>query len=104
MDINESIKRRHRKPPSGAGLLPRREYEISRRELKPLEEFINQMGNAPVAGFEIAIRRFNQSFDRDITEDRAIDLLIALESLLSEDSEAIRYKIALRAAHLIAMG
>ena len=41
------------------------------------------------------------SYDRDLPEEQVLDLFIALESLLSEDSEAISYKIALRASHLI---
>gem|GEM_PF-3480240 len=100
-DIDEAIKRRPKEPPqSGLSLPGSGYYKIQNNDLVPLQDFVNNLGKVKVTNFEVAIRRFHQSFDRDLAQDRAIDLFIALESLLSEDSEAIGYKIALRAAHL----
>ena len=102
-DINEAFKRHSKEPPqlglsftSLSGY-----YKIENGDIAPLKSFVNNLGKIKAMNFEVAIRRFHQSFDRDLAQDRAIDLFIALESLLSEDSEAIGYKIALRAAHLI---
>jgi len=100
-DINESMRRRHNQPPSQGITVRRTNFSITEPEIEPLKQFVNVLGDAPTTSFGVAIRRFNQAFDRDIPEDRAVDLFIALESLLSEDSDAIRYKIALRGSHLI---
>ncbi len=76
-------------------------YSIKEDEVAPLIAFTNEMENAPREFVEVALRRFHQSFDRDLPEDQAIDLCVALECLFSEDREAIGYKIALRAAYLL---
>lgn len=49
--------------------------------------------------FEIALDRFDQSYERSSPVDRFIDLIVALEALISEP-EAIGYKVALRSALL----
>lgn len=105
-DISESLRRRHDEPPSPplhAGLISsfRYRYQIDKDDMERLPDFVKQIGIISGKDFELAIRRFHQSFDRDLPDDQALDLFIALESLLSDDPEAIRYKIALRAAHLI---
>lgn len=105
-DISESLRRRPDQPPSPplhAGLITSRRYlyEIDKDEVEALQQFVGQLRKTSGKDFEVAIRRFHQSFDRDLSEDQALDLFIALESLLSDDPEAIRYKIALRAAHLV---
>lgn len=98
-DITESLRRRPNKPPRSSLFLSF--YEINDEDLEPLREFLDSMHDSYAEPFQIAIRRFNQSFDRDLPEDKAVDLFIALESLLSEGPEAIGYKIALRASHLV---
>ena len=50
---------------------------------------------------EVAKLRFADSYRRDNRTDRAIDLIIALDSLLSEGADSIRYKVALRTAMLL---
>lgn len=105
-DISESLRRRPKEPPSPplhAGLITsfRYLYQIDKDEVERLRDFVEQIGKISGRDFELAIRRFHQSFDRDLPDDQALDLFIALESLLSDDPEAIRYKIALRAGHLV---
>lgn len=101
-DIMERFKRRPKEPPSTDGLLAGRHiYAIRKGDIRRLRAFEKKMSGFSTATFSIPIRRFNQSFDRDFVDDRAIDLFIALESLLSEGPEAIAFKIALRAAGLI---
>ena len=50
---------------------------------------------------EVAKLRFADSYRRDNATDRALDLVIALDSLLSEGADSIRYKVALRTAMLL---
>lgn len=105
-DISESLRRRPDQPPSPplhSGLISvrRHVYEINKDDVEALRDFVGQIGKISGKDFEVAVRRFHQSFDRDLPEDQALDLFIALEPLLSDDTEAIRYKLALRTAHLI---
>lgn len=96
-------KRRPKEPPSIDNIYSLRKYsyEILQSEIEAIRKFVEEMGRSPTKIFQVAIRRFHQSFDRDLPEDRAIDLLIAFESLLNEGGEAIGYKIALRASHIL---
>ncbi|MCX5997615.1 MAG: HEPN domain-containing protein [Chloroflexi bacterium] len=76
-------------------------FVIEESEVNALVNFVNGLENVNTDSFEVALRRFHLYFDRDLIQDRAIDLMVALESMFSDDPEAIAYKIALRAAHLI---
>lgn len=51
---------------------------------------------------EMAIRRFNQSYGRDLFEDRIIDLTIVLEAtLLHGTKDELKYRLAIRGAKLL---
>ncbi|MCX6009981.1 MAG: HEPN domain-containing protein [Chloroflexi bacterium] len=100
-DIEESLKRRAKEPPSVGLLVGRATYTINKNDICKIKAFVSKIASFPISDFEIPIRRFNQSFDRDFVDDKAIDLFITLESLLSEGPESIGTKIALRAAGLI---
>lgn len=65
---------------------------------------IQREPSSPFGGeLEIALRRFNQAYTRDIAEDRIIDLTIALEStLLSRIHNELNYRMAFRGACLLA--
>lgn len=76
-------------------------FQIQESELDSIVDFVNDLKDIPTDQFAVALRRFHLYFDRDSIQDRAIDLMVALESLFSEDQEAIAYKIALRASCLI---
>jgi hypothetical protein len=76
-------------------------FVIEENEVDSIVNFVDGLKDVPIDSFDLVLRRFHQYFDRDLIEDRVIDLFIALESMFSEDSEAIAYKIALRAAYLI---
>jgi len=94
--------RRHTKAPVIRGFWPFPHiYDVCEADIKPMIEFVERIRDAPRQNFEVALRRFHMSFDRDLVEDQAIDWFIALESLFSEDSEAIGHKIALRVAYLL---
>lgn len=76
-------------------------YSIQNNEIKRLVEFVDDLEWVTRRFLDIPLRRFHLSFDRDSQEDRIIDLIVALESMFSDDSEAITYKIALRVAHFM---
>ena len=76
-------------------------FVIEENEVDSIVDFVNDLKNIPTDSFAVALRRFHLYFDRDLIQDRALDLMVALESMFSEDPEAIAYKIALRAAYLI---
>lgn len=77
-------------------------FVIEEDEVDSIVDFVNDLENVPTDSFAVALNRFHLYFDRDFVQDRAIDLMVALESMFSdEDAEAIAYKIALRAACLI---
>jgi len=76
-------------------------FTIEESETDSIVDFINDLKDVSTDQFAVALRRFHLYFDRDSIQDRAIDLMIILESLFSEDPEAIAYKIALRASCLI---
>lgn len=76
-------------------------FQIEESELDSIVNFVNDLKDVSTDQFAVALRRFHFYFDRDSIQDRAIDLMVALESLFSEDQEAIAYKIALRASFLI---
>jgi hypothetical protein len=54
-------------------------------------------------GLSFALRRFNQSYGRDLPEDRITDLTFALDSCLFETKETeLRYRFSLRGASMLA--
>jgi len=82
--------------PLGVGL----EVKLSADDCKIIEGFSKKLAKAKLADFEVPIFLFSRSFYRDDVTDRALDLITTLESLLSEDSESITYKLAFRASCL----
>ncbi len=54
-------------------------------------------------GLAFALRRFNQSYGRDLLEDRITDLTFALDSCLFDTKETeLRYRFSLRGAAMLA--
>jgi len=76
-------------------------FTITEPEVDSIISFVNDLKDAPNDFLSVALRRFHLYFDRDLAQDRAIDLMVALESMFSEDSEAVGHKIALRIACLM---
>lgn len=66
-----------------------------------LQEFSQSIHAVPLDQFKIPIDLFSSSYYRTREIDRGIDLLVALEALLSESPESISMKISLRAACLL---
>jgi len=88
---------------AAAGALATRhsQYSISEQEISSLEHHLRELMPLDMGFCNIAVRRFNSSYQRMNHADRLLDLLIAFEALLSDDPQAIGYKIALRCAMLL---
>ena len=76
-------------------------YSISKREIPRLEHHLRELMPLDMGFCSIAVQRFNSSYQRANQPDRLLDLLIAFEALLSDDSQAVGYKIALRCVKLL---
>jgi Apea-like HEPN len=92
-------------------LSPFQYYELSEHEIPPLKELskaLHQLrtGHAQVplyGDMAVALRRFNQSYNRGLPEDQIIDLTIALEgSLLADLRDELNYRLSLRGTALLA--
>lgn len=82
-------------------------YELQETEVDTLREFWQDFQDKRQKGklsvLNIALRRFNSSYGESL-EDRLLDQMIALESLYLGDLQELSYKLALRAAFLLARG
>ncbi len=82
------------------------EYNITEAELAQVKNLFASLqhlnSQAQRGGLALALRRFNQAYNRESNEDRIIDLTIALEScLLAGEGQELSYKFALRGAALL---
>jgi hypothetical protein len=80
-------------------------YELTELERPSFLELWRQLEKW-AAEFAFSIRRFNLAFDRDLLEDRIVDLVVAAESLLLgyhdvQDRGELRFRFALHAAKFI---
>jgi len=75
---------------------------LSSEQLNKIKVEYPRLRKSKSEKLEVAKLRFADSYRRDNRTDRAIDLIIALDSLLSEGADSIRYKVALRTAMLLA--
>jgi hypothetical protein len=83
------------------------EYSLSEAELSQVINLFNCLQRlrslSQRGGLAVALRRFNQAYSREQSEDRIIDLTIALEScLLAGESRELSYRFALRGTALLA--
>lgn len=78
---------------------------LTEPEETELMNLVTQIGKAEsVPYLDIAMRRFNLAYERSQYEDKFVDYAISLESLYSEDSSQINYKISNRAANVLETG
>jgi hypothetical protein len=59
-------------------------------------------GRAKQLGIELGLHRFSDATTRTSAIDRIVDLVIALESMFSEDADSISYKASQRASAVLA--
>jgi len=74
---------------------------LSLEQLEKIKKEYPRLRKSKDEKLEVAKLRFADSYRRDNATDRALDLIIALDSLLSEGADSIRYKVALRTAMLL---
>lgn len=88
-------------------------YELHEADIAPLQALVKALqqvrlaqshGTSTVYGdLSVGLRRFSQSYERNIPEDQIIDLTIALEStLLGDVEDKLKYRLAVRGAALLA--
>ncbi len=75
--------------------------QLSLEQLEKIKREYPRLRKSKDEKLEVAKLRFADSYRRDNATDRALDLIIALDSLLSEGADSIRYKVALRTAMLL---
>jgi hypothetical protein len=83
-----------------------KQYRFDLTQVPELIRIDGLLGGVRAGGvhraFDLALRRFNQSFQRGEPEDSIIDLAIALEStLLAGQKDELRFRLALRGAALL---
>jgi hypothetical protein len=72
------------------------------RELYGWHEVLSEWPSAQRLSFELALRRFNSTYDRNTDEDRLIDAWVAFEALFLEDTNnEATYRASMRVARLI---
>ena len=74
---------------------------LSLEQLEKIKEEYPRLRKSKDEHLDVAKLRFADSYRRDNKTDRALDLVIALDSMLSEGADSIRYKVALRTAMLL---
>jgi hypothetical protein len=96
-------------PGGRPGLVPPPTYRLEAADMAALQSLIDDVRQLTLrmhqGGVTVALRRFNQAYARDWfmgSEDRIIDLTIALEStLLADVQDELQYRLALRGAALL---
>lgn len=85
----------HRPPP----------YVLTRAELPNLRRHFRRLYPFDESVLGIAWKRFQSFYDRESAVDAFVDLLVCLESILSDrDPVDARYKVAIRGAHFVTGG
>jgi len=79
-------------------------YQIKMGEGHQIETFWNEVKDIisePPKILQIALKRFNDSYNKNKKEDKLIDYMVALESLLLREDSELTYKMAMRGAYLL---
>ena len=82
------------------------QYSLLSNETKDFVKFWNKYNSYDFnknRSVDIAIRRFNYAYEKELTEDKLIDYIIILEALFinNNDNTELNYKLALRTALFI---
>lgn len=81
-------------------------YDLITNEAAELTQLLDRL-NEPqhVKNYDLALRRFERTYERLDPEDRLIDLWVALEAIYANDSQTeLSYRISLRIAHMLSEG
>ncbi|MDF1537677.1 MAG: HEPN domain-containing protein [Candidatus Thorarchaeota archaeon] len=89
-------------PSSNTSLSSENRYKLSSDEIPALKEIASQMiEDAKPSNLSVALRRFKFGQERIEYEDKLIDFMIALESLLLHETNELSYRLSLRTAVFI---
>lgn len=80
-------------------------YQLSQEDDQRLFKLLEELrARRSRNTYELAVRRFETTYEKLDQEDRLIDYWIALEALFGDGRSEIRYRISLRIANLLAVG
>ena len=84
----------------GGGEIHGPRYELTDKDIESLKAFWNKFKSLNAQNFlDVAIRRFNFSYERRLPEDKLIDYITAFEALyLQGEEKELSYRLALRCA------
>ena len=89
----------------GGGKVYGSRYELTDKDVENLKEFWNKfksLNTQRLSSLDVAIRRFNFSYERRLPEDKLIDYITAFEALyLKGAREELGYRLALRCAYFL---
>jgi hypothetical protein len=80
-------------------------YTVERREISQIRRIYKQLSIIPTGYIDIALRRFNRSYEywrKDSLDDCFVDLVIALESITSKGGDGVKQAVVLRTCLLLA--
>src|SRR5439155_12429091 len=80
-------------------------YNLSDDRVAHVQEIFSALRNLSPGDrekVELAIERFHRSFDTPRPEERVVDLMIALESVLGDRASGTAYKLSVRLPHYVA--
>ncbi len=89
----------------GGGKVYESRYELTYEDVENLKEFWNKfksLNTQRLSFLDVAIRRFNFSYERRLPEDKLIDYITAFEALYLKGAEGeLGYRLALRCAYFL---
>jgi len=76
--------------------------QLTKDDFNPIEDLSKRLADQNLSEFAVPVFFFTRSLYKEDITDRALDLIVALESLLCDSPESIGYKLAFRTSCLIA--
>lgn len=88
-------------PEFGIGRMKTAPPHVSQENSEKAAKLYLKLRDPKLSKLLIAARRLNRSSTRENSDDSLVDAIIGLESLLSDNSQELTYKISIRSAHLL---
>lgn len=85
----------------GTGMIPYRDFQISKNEIKLLHKNIKKFSGSQYAYLRLAMKYYRKGKWSQIPEDKLINYFIALEALYSNSKSEISFRFAMRLALLL---
>lgn len=80
------------------------QYELTETEVSKFTQFYNWLLTIDISNeraLELAIRRFNQAYERAMPVDKLIDMMISFEALLLPEKGELALRLSIRVANLL---